>query len=81
VEKSDDNFSNKVSFAIDEGNYHIDDLARSKILERIKEGYWPAIRYKLDKAKPYDYQKMDMIFKIIDQGSDSDYQDTVDKQA
>lgn len=68
--KDDYDFSNATSFAIDEGDYHLDDLAKSKFLEHIKSGYWPAIKYRLEHARSFDQQKMDMIFKVIGQRSD-----------
>lgn len=77
--KDDYYFSDDVNFAIDEGIYHVDDLARSKLLEHIKNGNWTAIKYRLDHAKSFESQKIDMIFKIIGQRSDSSLQNIVDK--
>lgn len=68
--KEDYDFSNEINFAIDEGNYHIDDLARSKVFELIKNGYWPAVKYRLERAKSFESQKFDIIFKTMSHKSD-----------
>ncbi len=61
--KDDYDFYNEANLAVDEGNYHIDDLARSKVFELIKNGYWPAVKYRLEHAKSFESQKFDYIFK------------------
>lgn len=61
--KDDYEFSKEAELALEEGNYHIDDLAKNKHIELIKNGHWPAIKYRLDHAKSFGAQKMNIFLK------------------
>ena len=58
-------FSREVRFATEEGNYHVDDLARSKLIENIKKGHYPSIRYRLERAKRIEDIQLDGMARNI----------------
>jgi len=58
-------FLRDVKFAIAEGNYRIDDLARGKLIENIKRGHYPSIKYRLERAKRIEDIQLDGMTRSI----------------
>jgi len=48
-------FKKKVRKAIKRGNEMVNDIAYGKLIQKIREGYWPAIVYQLSRGHP-DYK-------------------------
>lgn len=54
--KLDEKFSEQIDEAVDMGRRSVNDLAESKLVEKIKEGSLPAVKYWLGNNKP-NYMK------------------------